>query len=57
MKEIAIKLANAKKDLAYWTSVRNGEIEDDLNTPQGSLDAMIEHLENKVKSLSKFKVI
>lgn len=51
-------LEKAKEILAYWKKVKSGEIENELNTPEESLDAMIEHFEEKIELLtSNLKVV
>ena len=41
-------LEKAEMHLDYWKRVKNGEIENDLDSPEDSLAQMIEYFENKV---------
>ena len=52
---LEIQLEQNEVHIHYWTGVRHGRFANEDNIPNESLDAMIEHLEEKRKELMKKK--
>lgn len=47
------EILQAKINLNHWLAVRNGYEPNELEVPKGSMDAMIEHLSDKLNMLEE----